>query len=343
MSVIDQKDQKALAWLLEPEDIGVRYLAMRDLVRLPQDDMELIRARQAAVSDGPISQVLDAMDPEGWWEKPGPGYNPKYRSSVWAMILLDQMGASIHDDARIQKACAYMLDHSLSKYGQFSYSGAPGGTFDCLQGNLCKALFDIGAEDERLMKAFDWMARTVTGDGIAPASEKTSPIRYYAYKCGPGFACGANYGSACAWGAVKVMLAFGSLPRETWTPAIQKAVSQGLDFLLSVDPATAAYPTGNSDKPNRSWWKFGFPVFYVTDILLLAEAVLKTSAVYDARLDHAIEFIRSQQDEQGVWHLEYDYSGKTWLEFGKKRTPNKWVTLRALKVLELAGKTRLKM
>ena len=104
--------------------------------------------------------------------------------------------------------------------GQFSTSGAPSGTIDCLQGNLCWALLELGCDDPRLAGAFDWMARSVTGEGVAPASERDAPVRYYAGKCGPVFACGANNKLPCAWGAAKVMLAFGNWPAERRTPVI---------------------------------------------------------------------------------------------------------------------------
>jgi hypothetical protein len=32
--------------------------------------------------------------------------------------------------------------------------------------------------------------------------------------------------------------------------------------------------------------------------------------------------------------MEYDYTGKTWVDFGPKKQPNKWVTYRALRVLK---------
>jgi hypothetical protein len=51
-------------------------------------------------------------------------------------------------------------------------------------------------------------------------------------------------------------------------------------------------------------------------------------------LAQALNIIRQKQDAQGRWLLEYDYAGKTWCEFGAKREPNKWVTLRALRVLK---------
>jgi hypothetical protein len=44
--------------------------------------------------------------------------------------------------------------------------------------------------------------------------------------------------------------------------------------------------------------------------------------------------IREKQDAHGRWALEYDYTGKSWVDFGAKKQPNKWVTLRALRVLK---------
>jgi len=107
----------------------------------------------------------------------------------------------------------------------------------------------------------------------------------------------------------------------------------GIDFLFSVDPAAAAYPCGWASKPSSSWWKFGFPVFYVTDVLQVAEALAALGYGGDARLTNLMTLIRNKQDAGGRWALEYDYAGKTWVDWGQKKQPNKWVTLRALRVL----------
>lgn len=324
----------ALSWLLEPDDPGVRYLALRDLLERPADDPELLAARRRAHTAGPIAAVLDAMTPQGYWVEPGPGYNPKYRATVWSVILLAQLGARVEEDERIGRACTYLLDHALAPGGQWTASDAPSGTADCLQGNLCWALLTLGYDDPRLVSAFEWMARTVTGEGVAPSSQRDAAVRYYAGKCGPGFACGANNGLPCAWGAAKVMLAFGQWPAERRTPLIERAIEQGVEFLLGVDPATAAYPSGYADKPSGNWWKFGFPVFYVTDILQIVEALAALGRIHDPRLANALALVRGKQDAQGRWPLEYDYTGKTWIDFGPKKQPNKWVTLRALRALK---------
>lgn len=324
----------SLSWLLEHDEPGVRYLAMRDLLELPADDVDLIAAQELAHAEGPISIILDEMNDSGYWVEAGPGYTPKYRSTVWSVIMLAQLGTSITLDERIERACKYLFENALTENGQFSASGTPAGTVDCLQGNLCAAMLDLGFGDPRLEKAFEWMARSVTGEGVAPMKDKKASLRYYSGKCGPDFQCGANNKLPCAWGAIKVMLAFAKLPKKQRTPLIENAIRKGIEFLLGIDPAEATYPTGWSNKPSGNWWKFGFPVFYVTDLLQNIEALVRLGYAGDPRLSNALKIIQEKQDENGQWVLEYDYAGKTWLDFGKKKEPNKWVTLRAVWVLK---------
>jgi hypothetical protein len=336
MSWKDQLRGDPLPWLLEEVDPGPRYLALRDLMDCSPDAGEMIEARRLAHTQGAIVAILSQMAPEGYWAEPGPGYRPKYTSTVWSVIMLAQLGASMESDPRIERACSYVLDHALREGGYFTMTGAPSGTVDCLQGSLCWALTELGCEDRRLDEAFEWMARSVTGAGVAAAGDAQAGRRYYAGNCGPTFACGGNNKLPCAWGAVKVMLALGRLPPERRTSLIDAAITRGVEFLFSADPAQADYPAGWSDKPSRNWWKFGFPVFYVTDLLQNAEALVALGYGRDPRLAKALALIRDKQDPQGRWMLEYDYAGKTWVDFGKKKQPNKWVTLRALRVLKAA-------
>jgi len=333
MSWQGQLKGESLSWLLELDSPGVRYLALRDLANNAGED-EIAAARKAAYEGGPIATILENMSAEGYWAKEGPGYLPKYRSTVWALITLAQLGASASQDERIALACSYFLDHALADGGQISASGAPSGTADCLQGNMCWALTVLSYDDPRLASAYEWMARTVTGEGLAPNTERNAPLRFYASQCGPTFACGSNNKLPCAWGGAKVMMAFSVLPEERRTPLIENAIQHGVDFLFSVDPAEATYPSGFADKPSGNWWKFGFPVFYVTDILQILEALIGLGYGDDPRLENALNLIREKQDEAGRWPLEYSYMGKTWVDFGPKKEPNKWVTLRALRVLK---------
>jgi hypothetical protein len=323
-------------WLLDPVEPGARYLAFLKLGDLPTQDLE--NEADTAHREGPIKIVLDQIHPDGYWDNDGPGYLPKYRSTVWSLILLSQLGASVKYDQRITTACQRYLDVALSPNAQISTNGAPSGTADCLQGNMLTAMLDLGFEDERLQKAFEWMGRSLTGEGVAPMSDRKAPLRYYSGKIGPGFECGANNKLACAWGGTKVMLAFSKLPEERRTPLIKQAITRGIDFFLEADPAEVPFPNGWNPKPSGNWWKFGFPVFYVTDLLQVGEVLARHGLMNDARLVNLIQTILDKQDDQGRWLLEYNYPGKAWVEFGSKNQPNKWVTIRALETLNFADK-----
>ncbi len=329
--------KEVLNWLLEPDGSGVDYLAMRDLIDTGKK--ELADAREKVHREGPIANILSKMNPEGYWEKPGSGYLPKYTSTVWSLILLSQLGASVDADKRISTACSYYLDHSMTEHGQISANGTPSQTIDCLQGNMLTALMDMDFYDPRMDKAYEWMAMTTTGEGVASMGDKSTPLRYYSGKIGPDFACGANNKLACAWGAVKVMMAFSRLQKGKRTNLINRAIDRGVNFLMEIDPATAEYPHGYAPKTSGNWWKFGFPVFYITDILQIAEALIRLGFGNDPRLKNAIELIRSKQDGQDRWLLEFEYKGKTWSEYGVKKQPNKWVTLRALRLLKAVVET----
>lgn len=270
MCPLGNLNQDALLWLLEPDhdNPGVRYFALTDLLDRSAYDPEVVAAREAIMSTGPVPVILAAQDEEGYWVEPGAGYYPKYRGTVWSIIFLAQLGAD-GADPRMQVGCEYILKHAVSPYGGFSADGKNTGLIHCLQGNLAAALIDLRwLGDPRLDRALDWLARSISGEGIASAEQKDAPVRYYrSGNCAPGFACSANNHLPCAWGAVKAMLALSRVPASQRTANIQVAIQVGVDFLLRKDPAQADYPMGYSAKPSRSWFRFGYPVAYVTDVL----------------------------------------------------------------------------
>jgi hypothetical protein len=325
-----------LPWLLEEDfqNPGIRFLALRDLLGMQFDNPELAKAQRNVMSQGPVPIILQAQHPDGYWVEPGAGYLPKYRSTVWQLIFLAQLGADGEDPA-IMRCGDYALEYARAKTGGFSMNGTPSGLITCLQGNLVAALLELGRlDDDRLNAAIDWLARSITGEGIAPSTDRSAPIRYLrSGNSGPGFLCSANDHLPCAWGAVKAMLALGKIPESRRTDTVQRAIEVGTEFLLSTDPSLADYPMGYSEKPNRSWFKFGYPIGYVTDVLQNMETLTALGFGGDERLLPAVDLLLDKQDELGHWSLEYTYNGKTWVDVEKKKEPSKWVTLRALRVL----------
>lgn len=63
----------AQPWLLEfdPDNPGVRYVALRGLLGRPNDDTEVCQPRAATMTTGPIPAILGAQHPDGYWARPG--------------------------------------------------------------------------------------------------------------------------------------------------------------------------------------------------------------------------------------------------------------------------------
>ena len=326
-----------LDWLLEKDDPGVRFFALRDLLGAPADDKDLRAAHRATVRHSPVRDILEAENREGFWIKPGPGYTPKYTGTVWQVIFLGQLGAD-GEDRRVRRAADYVLDHARSPLGGFSVNAAAAAMVHCLQGNLGASLLDLGyGDDPRLRSALDWLACSITGEGVAPAGSTEARRYYRGGNSAPGFRCSANNHRPCAWGAIPALDALRRVPSPARSPQQRRALRAGADFLLSSDPAAAAYPMGYGARPNGSWFKFGYPMGYVTDVLRNAEVLVGLGRGKDRRLSSLRDLISHKRDASGRWPLEYSYAGKTWFDLGPKRAPNKWITLRARRALQGMG------
>jgi hypothetical protein len=142
---------------------------------------------------------------------------------------------------------------------------------------------------------------------------------------------------SCGWAGVSVLLAFSRIPAKSRSGLINRAVKAGADFFFKTDPATADFNDSKSGVPNEKWWQLKFPDFYATDILKMAEALTALGYGSDPRLAQTLAMIREKQDEGGCWPLEYvDRTRKMWIQYGLLGKPNKWVTLRAMRVLKQA-------
>ncbi len=64
-------------------------------------------------------------------------------------------------------------------------------------------------------------------------------------------------------------------------------------------------------------------------------AALLTGSDRDPRLTKAIEYVRSRQNDDGTWNLDWSPSGRVWFEIDDgEGKPSRWITLKALRVLK---------
>jgi hypothetical protein len=151
-------------WLLELDNPSIRYFTLADLLERPQSDAEVRQAKAAIMTSEPVQKILDAQYPDGYWIKPGIGYSPKYRATVWQVIFLADLGAT--RTAQIKKACEHIFEHAQRPDGAFIANKGKNGAIICLNGNLLRSLLWFGCgDDPRGQRGLDWLAARVHGDG----------------------------------------------------------------------------------------------------------------------------------------------------------------------------------
>ena len=317
-------------WLLEKDNPSVRYFALKHLLDRSDDDSDVQAAQRAIMRSEPIKQILAAQEPEGYWAKPGSGYWPSYRSTAWQILFLAELGVSGRN-RQVHRGCEYLLKHAQAIHGGLSMlpNAAPRGTMHCHTGNLIWALIALGYDDdERIGRAVEWLAGAITGEDF--------DWFYASGTSGPGFCCAANNRRPCAWGAVKALRALAILPTQWQSTRIKKATSMTVEFLLRRDLAKADYPY--TERVNSSWFKFGFPLSYTSDVLEASLALCEAGYAHDVRLKNAIDLVLATRAADGRWVMQRSLNGKMWVDIETKGQPSKWVTLRALWVLKVAGR-----
>lgn len=307
-----------IAWLLEAQNPSARYLTLTGLLGRSVDDPEALAAQSAIPGWGPARAILDAQWSEGYWMRPGIGYSPKYRATVWQVIWLAALGAPRTE--ALDRACDYVLAHNRLPDGRFSAQKTAQGAVACLNGNLLRAMRQLGFTDSRLGESTEALAETANRDRFRCRFNARSPKP-----------ARMRDGLPCAWGAIKALGAFSEIPRRERSPAVESAIEEGLALLRSADLAGGCYPAAM--KPSPLWQMFGFPLGYTSDLLEALEVLGQLGAGNVPGLAAAVVIARSKQDSAGRWRLEYT-PDNAWASFGQVTEPNKWVTLRALRALE---------
>jgi hypothetical protein len=272
-----------------------------------------------------INVILNAQHLDGFWERPGGGLAPSYTSSIWQVIFLAELGAD-PDDERVKKGCCYLLEHSQALNGGFSISPKPrpSSVLHCTNGDLVYALVKLGfLLDTRVQAALDWQVEAVLG---------SQGFKYFkSGTCGAGYCCRYNSKLPCAWGAVKALKAFSSIPEQRRFRDLERAIEITADFLLSKDLVSAEFPT--EDGVSKNWFKFGFPLNYQSDLLEAAGALVDAGYGADARLAKTISFIEGKQNNQGMWIMEKSLNGKMWVDIEERGKPSRLLTRKAKRIL----------
>ena len=313
-------------WLLEEDEPSVRYLAMRDLLR--RRGAELEEARRAIMASGRAPRILARQEPEGHWGRPEDFYiRSKYQGTVWNLIVLAELCADPQDE-RVGRACEFVLRWSQDRSsGGFAYqgSGERGGrrsaVIPCLTGNMVFSLVRLGRlGDERVQQGLGWLTRYMRFS-LEPMAGREWP--YVHDRCWRDHTCRS--------GAVKALKALAEVPEGLRTAEMRRTIQEGAEFLLGMN--IVGEGAGSLKVKRPDWLKLGFPLMWNTDVLEILD-ILTSLGYQDERMHQALALLLSRRQADGRWPQENRYQGRFLVPFERNGRPGKWVTLRALRVLE---------
>jgi hypothetical protein len=88
-------------------------------------------------------------------------------------------------------------------------------------------------------------------------------------------------------------------------------------------------------KGGGAWTRFAFPAWWHYDVLRGLDHLRRAGVAPDERVSEAIDLVASKRDAEFRWALEVRYPGKMPVETDEgEGRPSRWITLRALRVLD---------
>ena len=304
-----------LDWLLD-SDPAIRWQVLRDLVHAPSEVVTAERARVATEGWGARLLALQGEDgqwaggacfpAEGWRRGEDPGQ--PWTSTLPTLQLLHDFGVDPGAD-RVQQAVAQIRDHCRWEHaGQPFFSGE---VEPCINGRTVALGVYFGQDVEGIV------ARLL-GEQLADG----------------GWNCEAEYGSVRSSFDTTINVLEGLLAHERATGGSAESIAarrRGEEYLLE---RKLFRRKSTGEVVNPAWLRFSFPNRWHYDVLRALDYFRSAADVPDARMDEAIDVIRSRRQPDGTWLLEKTHPGKVHfaLEDGDGR-PSRWNTLRALRVL----------
>ena len=322
-----------VAWLLEADNPSVRYLALTDLLGRNEDDAEVVATRRDIMTKGAVPRILAEQGKNGAWDKPDSFYTAKYRGTVWQLITLAQLLAD-GTDPRIQQACRFILESSQDpESGGFAMhravrtgGGRASEVIPCLTGNLTWSLLRFGCSDHpAVARAVRWITTYQRFDDGAELPPRGWPYDRWEM-------CWGKH--SCHMGVVKALKALAEIPPQQRSTDVRRTLELGVEYILRHHVYKRSHDLTRTSKPG--WLRFGFPLMYRTDALEIL--LLLTQLGYrDPRMQPAMAVLAGKQGPDGRFSLDNPPNGRHLVSIETKGKPSKWITLRALTVMQRWG------
>jgi hypothetical protein len=293
-------------WLLDA-DPSIRWQVMRDLTDAPDVIVAAERSRVASEGWGP--RLLDQQRPDGQW---GDGVaTPFWWSNMYTLVFLRDLGI---DPTGAPARAAIDRVRANVTWGPY-FGDSPffeGEVEPCINGRVVALGAYFGVRSDRLV---DRLLSEQLADG--------------------GWNCEAERGSVRSSFHTTICVLEGLLAFEQAfgaAPAVTDARSRAQEYLLERR-LLRRLSTGAVIEP--TWTQLAFPPLWHYDVLRALDYLRAAGVPPDARVEEAVGAVLARRQSDGRWLLDVRHRNTLHEELtGAVGAPNRWITLRALRVLD---------
>lgn len=298
-----------IEWLLDA-DPAVRWQVLRDIVGAPSENLAAERSRVAVEGWG--VKLLSQQRSDGQW---GDGVSmPFWWTNMYTLVFLRDLG--IDPESPPARAAIERVRGHVTWGAEFGHSPFFEGEVEpCINGRVVAlgAYFDVRS---------DRLIDRLLGEQLADG----------------GWNCDAEHGSVRSSFHTTICVLEGLLAFEqafNMSPTVTDARLRGENYLLERR-LLKRLSTGEIINP--AWTRFAFPPLWHYDVLRALDYLRDAGVRPDARVEEAVNCVRDRRREDGRWLLDVRHRNTLHEDLaGPLDQPNRWITLRALRVLAWVG------
>lgn len=285
-----------LDWLLSRESAAARYVALRDVLRRPEKDIDLRKARQALPRDPWVRDVLPLVK-----RKLEPGWPPaemerRHDGGLYTLLYLGLCGVD-RKVPGMERAGDVLLAHWQPSFIDVSRGEDPAcglGTFT----TVCRALALIGwGADARVVRGAEQVASRRVG-GKPPEDGSFA----------------------------RDLFLFSAVPEALRSPVLRAGIEVSVERILSAE-----IPALLSPAEALPW---GFPDAGPPDLLELLDALASARVPRRKELEPALAWVVSRADHRIRWTLHRVPADPTLLRPERPGELSRWLTIRGLRVMQ---------
>jgi len=307
--------ETVLTWLLDA-DPSIRWQVMRDLTGAAAAEVAAERARVA--TEGWGRHLLDQQRPDGQW---GDGISTKlWWSNMYTLVWLRDLG--IDPESAGARAAIDRVRAHVTWGAEFGHSPFFDGEVEpCINGRVAALGAYFGVRSDRLVDR-------LLGEQLADG----------------GWNCEAERGSVRSSFHTTICVLEGLLAFEQAfgaAPPITGARTRAHEYLLERH-LLRRRSTG--EIINVEWTRLSFPTLWHYDVLRGLDYLRAAGVTPDARVDEAVAAVTHRRQHglaavEGRWRLDARHKNTLYPGMaGEVDAPNRWITLRALRVLDWSGR-----